>query len=151
MTPYKRTFLIAFAVFVVAIALSLSISSPKTSRIFLNQRRAVASIRNINLAEYDYAVRHPRTGFACALGDLTENGVDRVLASGTKSSYHFDVGCPQGFGATTAYTITAVPIEPKITGRYALCSDQSREIWYSESGSPSDCLATRKPIEREYE
>jgi len=157
MTVGKGTFLFALAVFFIAIV--LGIFPPKTPRIFLNQRRAVASVRNLNLAEHDYAARHPNTGFACNLDDLGEHGsgasprvalVDRVLASGTKSSYHFDIRCPSGVGTAAAYTITALPAEPGITGQYALCSDQSSEIWYSESGSPSDCLVTHKPVERKY-
>jgi hypothetical protein len=159
MTVGKRTFLIALTAFFIAIVFWLGISPPRTPRIFLNQRRAVASIRNLNLAEHDYAARHPNTGFACNLADLGEHDtealsrvalVDRVLASGTKSSYHFDIRCASGVETAAAYTITAVPVEPGITGQYALCTDQSREIWYSEDGSPSDCLATRKPVERKY-
>lgn len=159
MTVGKRTFLLALTAFFIAIVFWLGIFPPKTPRIFLNQRRAVASIRNLNLAEHDYAARHPNTGFACNLGDLGQHGsealsrgalVDRVLASGTKSSYHFDIRCPSGVGTAAAYTITAVPAEPGITGQYALCTDESREIWYSENGSPSDCLATHKPVEQKY-
>jgi hypothetical protein len=159
MTVGKRKFLLALTVFFIAIVLWLGVFPPKTSRIFLNQRRAVASIRNLNLAEHNYAAQHPNTGFACNFDDLGEQGsgtlsrvalVDRVLASGTKSSYHFDIRCPSSAGTAATYTITAVPVEPGITGQYALCTDQSREIWYSENGSPSDCLATHKPVEQKY-
>jgi hypothetical protein len=159
MTVRKRTFLLAVTAFFVALVLWLGISPPKTSRIFLNQRRAVDSIRNLNLAEHEYATQHPNAGFACDLGYLGEHGsealsrvalVDRILASGTKSSYHFDIRCSTGVGRSTAYTITAVPVEPGTTGQYALCTDQSGEIWYSENGSPSDCLVTHKPMERKY-
>ena len=158
MTIGKRMSLLALTAFFVAIVFWLGNSPPKTPRIFLNQRRAVASILSLNLAEHDYAARYPNIGFACNLGDLGEHGsealsklalMDRVLASGTKSSYHFDIRCPSGAG--TAYAITAVPTEPGITGQYAFCTDQSREIWYSEKGSPSECLATHKLIERKYQ
>lgn len=159
MTVGKRAFLIALTASFIAMVFWLGIFPPKTPRVFLNQRRAVESLRNLNLAEHNYATQHPNTGFACNLGDLGEHGsealprvalVDRVLASGTKSSYHFDIGCSTGVGRATAYTITAVPTEPGTTGAYALCTDQSREIWYSENGSPRDCLATHKPVERKY-
>jgi hypothetical protein len=155
----KPTFLIALTAFFIAIVFWLGISPPKTPRIFLNQRRAVESIRNLNLAEHDYAAQHPNTGFACNLSDLGEHGsesssrvalVDRVLASGTKSSYHYGIRCSPSVGRATAYTITAAPTEPGSTGQYALCADQSGEIWYSENGSISDCLATHKPVERKY-
>jgi hypothetical protein len=159
MTVGKRGFLLALAAFFLAIVFWLGIYPPKTPRIFLNQRRAVASIRSLNLAEHDYAARHPNIGFACNLGDLDEQGskassrvalADRVLASGTKSSYRFDIRCPSSVGMAPAYTITAVPAELGITGQYALCADQSGEIWYSENGSPSGCFATRKPVEQKY-
>jgi hypothetical protein len=159
MTVGKRTLLITLTAFFIAIALWLAILPPRTSRIFLNQLRAVASIRNLNLAEHDYAARHPDNGFACNLADLRDRGsedsshvalADRVLASGTRSSYHFDIRCASEIGRAAAYTATATPTKPGITGQYAFCADESKEIWYSESGSPSDCLANHKPVEQIY-
>ena len=155
----KRTFLVGFVVFFMAVVL-LGIFSPSTSRVFLNHRRAVESVRELNRAEYNYAAQHPNAGFACNLSDLGGPGsetlsgvgfVDRVLASGTKSSYHFEIRCPQGGSEmVTGYTITATPVEPGTTGKYAWCTNQGREIWYSENGSAVDCLATHKTIERKY-
>jgi hypothetical protein len=156
----KRAFLIALTAFFIAIALWLGVFPPMTPRVFLNQRRAVESIRNLNLAEHEYVARHPDTGFACNLSDLGGHGseslsrvtlVDRVLASGTKSSYHFEIPCAQrGDQKATGYTNTAIPVEPGTTAKYALCTDQKGEIWYSESGVASDCLAMHKPIEQKY-
>lgn len=90
--------------------------------------------------------------YACKLSDLGEqNLVDQVLASGTKSGYHFELRClQQGSQKVTGYAITALPVMPGRTGNYALCADQSGEIWYSENGKASDCLAMHKPIERKY-
>jgi len=156
----KRTFLTVLTAFFIAIAFWLGIFPPRTTRVFLNQRRAVESIRNLNLAEREYAARHPDTGFACNLSDLGENSseplsrvalVDRVLVSGTKSSYRFEIRCAQrGDQKATSYIITAIPVEPGTTGKYALCTDRTGEIWYSESGVASDCLTMRKPIEQKY-
>jgi hypothetical protein len=154
----KRTFLIVLTAFFIAIALWLGIFPPRAPRVFLNQRRAVESIRTLNLAEHEYVARHPDRGFACNLSDFGKHGseplsrvalVDRVLASGTKSSYRFEVRCV-GDQKPTGYTITAIPMEPGTTGKYALCTDQIGEIWYSESGVASDCLAMHKPIEQKY-
>lgn len=155
----KRTFLVGCVAFFIAVVF-LGIFSPSTPRVFLNQRRGVESIRELNRAEYNYAAQHPNAGFACNISDLGEQGsecqpqvglVDRVLASGTKSSYHFEIRCPQDDSETVrGYTITATPVEPGTTGRYALCTNQGGEIWYSENGSASDCLATHKTIERKY-
>jgi hypothetical protein len=151
----KQIALVGLVVLLIAVVF-LGIFPPGTPRIFLNQLRAVRSIEDVSLAERKYAARHPETGYACNLSDLGEQGseiglVDRVLASGTKSWYHFDIRCAQnGKQRATAYTITALPVEPGHTGTYALCSDQRGEIWYSENGSAADCLETRKPIEQKY-
>lgn len=156
----KRAFWIAGAALFASTVLLLAICPPRASRIFLNQRRAVASLRVLNLAEQKYATGQPEGGFACNIRDLGQQGsaplaaaglVDQVLASGTKSFYHFEIQCPgAGRQIATAYTITAVPLLPGITGQYALCTDQNGDIWYSDNGSSSDCLAVRKPVERKY-
>ena len=147
------------AVLLLVAVLLLGILLPlKTPRITLNHHRAAQSIRDLSLAEHSFALQHPEAGFACHLGELGEQGVgppvgliDRVLASGTKSSYHFELRCSQSTSEkVTAYTITALPTKPGTTGVYALCTDQSGEIWYSENGSASDCLATHKPVEAKY-
>ena len=121
-----------------------------TPRIFLNQRRATISIREVNLAQQNYSAQHSRTGYACTLSDLgQQDAVDGVLASGTKAGYHFEIQCPpHGAQKAERFTITAVPVNPGVTGQYALCADQSGEVWYSEHGLASDCLAMRKQVER---
>jgi hypothetical protein len=156
----KRKFLILLAAFSIAITFWLGVFPPGTPRVFLNQRRAAESIRKLNLAEHEYAAGHPDNGFACNLRDLGEHGskslprvalVDRVLASGTKSAYRFNIECAQnGDQKAAGYTVTATPVVPGTTGKYALCTDQTGEIWYSESGVASDCLAMHKPIEKKY-
>jgi hypothetical protein len=153
----EKRFLIVILILLLA-ALLGGIFSPKTSKVFLNHRRAVESIRELNAAEHEYATLHSDFGFACELSELGEQGVgppvgliDRVLASGTKSWYHFEIRCFQiGSEKAAAYIITAVPTMPGTTGVYAFCADQRGEIWYSEDGSTSDCLAKHKPIERKY-
>jgi hypothetical protein len=145
----KRSILAVILVFFILVVVwPRSLSTP---RIFLNQRRAILSIEDVSLAERKYAARHPETGYACNLSDLGEQGsevglVDRVLASGTKAGYHFEIQCPQRESQKVAhYAIIATPGNPGTTGRYALCTDQSGEIWYSENGLASDCLAKHKP------
>jgi hypothetical protein len=155
----KRTYLVLFTALLISAFFLLAVFPPKAPRTFLNHRRAVESIRNLNVAEHNYAALHPDVGFACSIGDLVEQAsastskvgfVDGVLASGTKASYHFGIECTQnGSQKTTAYTITAVPTQSG-TGIYALCTDQSGEIWYSENGLIPDCFAKRKPIEQKY-
>jgi hypothetical protein len=152
MSPAARTFSVMFILLVVSVAIWLGASPLSTPRIPFNHRRAIERIKDLTLAERNYMARHPEAGYACSLGDLGKQGlVDRVLGSGTQAGYHFDIRCPQNSTQRApAYTITALPVQPGNTGRYALCADQSGEIWYSENGSASDCFAMRKPIERKY-
>lgn len=151
MTLAKRTLLVVFIAFFILViwVASRPLSTPRT---FLNHRRAVHSIQDLTLAERNYAARHPTNGYACSLNDLGEQGfVDAVLASGTKAGYRFEIRCFQdGAQKVSAYEIIALPLVEGTTGKYALCSDQRGEIWYSENGLASDCLATHKPVEQEY-
>jgi hypothetical protein len=147
----RRAFLAGLIVLISA-AIWVAFRPVSTPRIFLNQRRATMSIREVNLAQQNYSAQHPRIGYACNLSDLDEQGtVDGVLSSGTKAGYHFEIQCPQrGDQKTERYTITAVPVSPGLTGQYALCGDQSGEVWYSEHGLVSDCFAMRKQVDKKY-
>jgi hypothetical protein len=151
----KRIVSVGLAAFLLAVVY-LALFPPEAPRVFMNQRRAVLSIEDVSLAERKYAARHPETGYACNLSDLGEQGsevglVDPVLASGTKAGYHFKIQCPQRENQKVPhYAIIATPVNPGTTGQYALCTDQSGVIWYSENGLAADCLATHKPIERKY-
>ncbi len=134
---------------------------PGHPRVFMNQHRTVRVLRDLNLAEHVYAAKHPDLGFACRLGDLAELAkgptpeVDAVywVADGntTKNAYRFEVQCPDGRSRPAKrYTITAVPTVPGSTGEYALCTDQSSELWYSGNGSAADCLVNREWVEQKY-
>ena len=155
-TLVKRIFLGVLIVLLISVVVGLVFAPLSQPRIPYNHRRAIHSITDLSLAERNFAMRHPSTGFACNLGNLEQSSepvppagsVDRVLASGTKSGYHFEIRCLQGSQSVTGYTITAVPVSLGITGKYAFCTDQSEKVWYSESGSVTDCLAMRKPVER---
>jgi hypothetical protein len=153
----KRIVLGGFVVFLIAVVF-LGIFPSSAPRIFVNQRRATLSIEDVSLAERKYAARHPETGYACNLSDLGGQGsevglVDPVLASGTKAGYHFEIQCAQRESQSqkvALYAIIATPVNPGTTGKYAVCTDQSGQIWYSENGSAADCLETRRPIEQKY-
>jgi len=110
------------------------------------------SIRDLSTAERKYAAQRPGAEYACNLNDLSEQGlVDGVLASGTRAGYQFEIRCLQDSAPKVmGYIITAVPVSPGTTGKYAVCADQSGEVWYNENGVVSDCLAMRKPVERKY-
>ena len=147
----KKIFLAVLTIFVSALFLLVILVPLDQPRVPMNHRRAVKSIQTLNLAEHTYAARHPEAGFACNLSDLSDADlIDRVLASGTRAAYYFELRCLEhGKGkAATSYTVTALPIVAGTTGKYAFCADQGGDIWYSENGSASDCLAMRKPVEQ---
>lgn len=156
-TLLKRLFLGVLIVLLISVVVGLIFAPLSQPRIPYNHSRAIHSITDLSLAESNFAIRHPSTGFACNLGDLEQSSepvplagsVDRVLASGTKAGYHFEILCPQGSQSVTGYAITAVPVSPGITGKYAFCADQSGQVWYSENGLALDCLAKHKPVERQ--
>lgn len=151
MTFARRSFLVGLIVLISA-AIWGTFRPLSTPRIFLNQRRATMSIWELNLAQQSYSAQPPRTGYACTLSDFGEQGaLDRVLAARTKAGYHFEIQCPQrGAPKAERFTITAVPVNPGVTGQYALCAEQSGEVWYSEHGLVPDCLAMRRQVERKY-
>lgn len=146
MTFARRSFLVGLIVLISA-AIWGSFRPLSTRRIFLTQRRATMSIREANVAQQSYSAQHPRTGYACTLSDLGEQGaLDGVLASGTKLDTILKFQCPQrGAQQAERFIITAVPVNPGVTGQYALCADQSREVWYSENGLVSDWSTRRLP------
>jgi hypothetical protein len=45
------------------------------------------------------------------------------------------------------YRAIAVPLEPGKSGVRAFCTDQTGALWYDPSGSPENCLATRRTID----
>ena len=160
MATRKFAILIVSVVLLLLAVLFVGIFPLTTSRVFLNQRRAMRSLMDLNQAQRRYAATHPKAGFACNLSDLAAGGpwpgssaglIDRVLAAGVKSYYAFAIHCQRSVDrATVGYSITAVPVERGVTGDYALCTDQEGAVWYSENGSPSDCLAKRRPMPLEY-
>src|SRR5215831_11967422 len=142
----KRSFLVARIVLFMAVVVWGIFSPLSTPRIPFNQRRAIESITALALAERNYAARPPHSWYACEVSELGDQGlVDEVLATGTRAGYHFAIRCLQSRGQKAeSFTITAVPVSLGITGKYAFCADQSGEVWYSENGLASDCLAMRR-------
>lgn len=109
--------------------------------------RAAASLTRLNAAQKSYAASSPAHGFACRFAQL--HALDTLTESGTSSGYKFELHCAEPESA--GYTLTAVPSEPGVTGKDALCTDQSGSIWYSENGSATECLAQRKPAPPKYD
>lgn len=148
MTPVQRRTLTWFSA--VAILTLIIVGTPdlSTPRIKLNHIRAVRSFQDLRWAEQHYALKNARRVYACSLNDLSKAGlVDGVLASGKKNAYRFELRCFQEQnGAVMGYRFVGIPEVPGVTGKFAFCADQSGEIWYSESGSVSECFAKHRAV-----
>jgi hypothetical protein len=136
------------------IAVFSSFTSPKASGLFTtpklteqskipeNEVSAIASIKDVNIAEMIYASRHPNAGFTANLAMLGSEGtVDNSLASGRKNGYTFIYTPGEKINrAIRSYTITAVPDKVGATRSRSFYSDEAGEIHYNSSG-PADATS----------
>ncbi len=131
----------ALCCLIVVFAVRAPLSQP---RIPLNHMRAANSSAQLIAAERQYASRLPATGFTCDFGQLAEADlIDKVLASGNKAGYHYELhGCdapPIG----SVYSFTAAPISPGKTGKFTFCANQEGVLWYATGGSADECFKAR--------
>lgn len=121
-----------------------------------NESVAVGTLRKIHDLQSKYTSAHPNEGFACQLQglrpaeDTTTNAYDptTTMLAGEWSGYKFVLaGCtPTEKGIVIHYQITAVPITRGLTGVRAFCTDESGTLFYTESGSATECLSSRLPV-----
>jgi hypothetical protein len=116
---------------------------------------AAGNLRRLVTLQDSYSASHPDKGFSCQLSLLkspkSSNGdydPDEFLLSETHAGYRITLtGCEPGpNGLATLYRAIAVPLEPGKSGVRAFCIDQTGALWYDASGSPENCLATRRTI-----
>jgi hypothetical protein len=117
---------------------------------------AVGHLRRLTTLQNSYSASHPDKGFACQLSLLKSanpaNGdydPDEFLLSEAFVGYRITLtGCePEPNGLVMRYRAIAVPLEPGKSGVRAFCTDQTGALWYDPSGSPENCLATRRTID----
>jgi len=128
---------------IILIIAAIAIPNLLRSRIAANEASAVGSIRTINTGEVTYFSTYPQTGFAnlTALGPNGGSGgtstgaglIDDVLATGTKSGYHF-VATPGSDTPPSTYTVTGDPLNSQ-TGQRHFFSDQSGVIRGDSAGA----------------
>ena len=135
------TFVFSALLAIIVIAGIAPLSQP---RIPMNHMRAAESSSQLMAAESQYATRFPATGFTCDLRQLAEAGfIDKVLASGSKAGYQYDLyGCNTSIRAT-GFFFTAVPISQDKTGKLAFCGNQEGVLWFAKGGSRDECFRTR--------
>ena len=118
-------------------------------RIPMNHMRAAHSSVQLITAERQYAERFPAIGFTCDLGQLEQAGfVDKVLASGERAGYHYELHGCSTTAPVTAFSFSAVPIIQGKTGEFAFCANQEGVVWYAKGGPAGECFKarTRWPI-----
>lgn len=113
-------------------------------RIPMNHMRAANSSIQLIAAERQYPTSFPALGFTCDLRQLAQSGlVDKVLASGDKAGYHYEL---HGCGTTapaSLFSFTAAPIFQDKTGKFAFCANQEGVLWYARDGSTDECFRAR--------
>jgi len=111
--------------------------------------KPLRAVRMITLAESLYAQKHPGSGFTCALPELInigkglDNGetyqfMDPAFSSGEYNGYRFSVQGCQGQPVKT-FQVVAEPLNGK--GK-AYCSDDRRNLRWSDDGQGTTCLAS---------
>jgi type IV pilus assembly protein PilA len=116
-----------------------------------NETSAIASLRDLNTQEGQYASTYPQHGFACtlaALGGKQGTGtptpeaaqlINEDLASGSKSGYTFTItGCSKqtinNVDQYNSYQIFAVPNSVGHSGNRGFCTDENAQIRYDPKG-----------------
>lgn len=126
------------------------------SRRLANEASAVSKLRTILTLQDQYMAAHAGNEFACELPLLKPIAQQEFpdyslefLTTGVQAGYRFSlVSCGSDANrARVRYHVTAVPVEHGTTGLRAFCADEAGVIWYDAEGSPSDCVASRHPLE----
>ncbi len=130
-------------VMVILIIAAIAIPSLVHAKMKANEAAAVASVKNIQMAETIYSNTYPDVGFSGSLPNLGRNGstcdkpthtnaciiMDDALASGLKSGYIFEL-LNDGKTPSRSYTIDATP-ESSATGRCAVSSGDTGELHFT--------------------
>jgi type IV pilus assembly protein PilA len=135
---------------VILIIAAIAIPNLLRARMAANESSAVASIRQINVAEVTYSTNHGDKGFACTLSDLSdEKLISGDLATGRKTGYVIEIkNCsPAQEGLVNVkYQVVAYPAVRNQSGARAFCSDESAVIRVDPHGSAEACMESGEPL-----
>ena len=153
---FERGFTLAELLIAISIVLLLTlIAIPNLpgAHIGANENSAIASLREVYLAEVKYETTYPTSGFSCSLGQMggslkagpptsaQAQVLPNDLARGEKSGYLFRVqNCmvDKGQEQPTSFEVIAVPKTLGKTGHRGFCIDGGGEIKADPAGG-SNC------------
>jgi hypothetical protein len=119
----RSAIIIIIATFALLVLLQLNIhpgSAPMQ-----NDTVAIEVINRIHVAESSFHSATGRYGTLDELGPVGAGLIPKELASGSMSGFRFEIKAEPN-----EYIITAVPIQPFVTGYRTFSSDRSRVITY---------------------
>jgi type IV pilus assembly protein PilA len=132
------------AIVIILIIAALAIPRLLHSRLAANEADAVASIKNINTAEFAYQAAYPTRGFAAQLSYLAGTQpckpsptsaclLDKSLAGGVKNGYSFTATATRQAenGIFTDYAAGGAPIAYGESGVRLFCSMSDGVLRYS--------------------
>ena len=137
--------LIELLLVVAVILITAAIAFPLLvrARISANEASATASLRTISAACENYALAY-NIGYPASLANLgpaaipsstTANLLDSVLAAGVKSGYSFSYSAGSAAdGVINTYAITAIPVNPGVSGQRSFYTDQGGVFRASATG-----------------
>lgn len=134
MRKQKGFSLIELLIVVAIILIIAAIAVPNLlrSRMAANEASAVGSIRTIISSEFAYySTFGGGTNYATLAQLSTNNLIDSVLGSGTKSGYSIAATNP----TTSSFLTTATPIQLGTTGQRSFCSIEDGAIRFDTSGA----------------
>ena len=128
------------AVAIILILCAIAAGRLRQARLAANQASAVASLHAIDIAQAVYASSYPDAGYSPSLVQLGSNGsdcqnttktnaclLDSGLAGGVRNGYIFEI-TGDGKVPSFAYSVTAIPQAPGLSGDCAYTSSQSVQI-----------------------
>lgn len=138
---------VMMVVMVILIIAAIAIPSLVHGKMKANEASAVASVKNVQMAETLYASTYPNVGFSGSLPNLGSHGsscekpsstnaciiMDEALTSGLKSGYIFEL-VNDGKKPSVSYTISATP-ESSASGRCSVSSNETGELHFTTTTS----------------
>ena len=145
---------LVIVVAIILIIAAIAIPGYLSSKIEADEMAARAALRSINTAEAIYKSTYNH-GYSATLEELgpppsgsvnaaAAGLIDGALAAGSQKGYEFTYkAAPAGSSSIPAYSVTASPATPGVTGRNYYATDQSNVIRrsgslpVSNSGAPA--------------